>query len=444
MPHRIAVIGGGAAGFFAAIRAKEVNPDAIVTIYEKGERPLAKVAITGGGRCNLTNSFANVSDLKRVYPRGDKLMKRLFKTFDYQDTFRWFENHGVPLVTQDDQCVFPRSQDAMSIVRCLTNEARRLGVNILTKHTLTGIERKDDRTFLLFNNSEKHIETERVIITTGGHPKSSSFDYLARLGHEISAPVPSLFTFNINDKSLRSLMGTVVENATIGIVGEKMRSEGPLLITHWGMSGPAVLKLSSYAARFSHEHQYRFSVSVNWIGESNTSIIADIIRNTAEANASKFVTNAPPFIQQKNNGIATSISHTALNTQHSTRSKGSLSQSEANERSLPTRLWDYLMQKIGLPADKRWNETGKKWQNKIVEVLANDIYHVEGKSSWREEFVTCGGISLSSINPSTLESKHLPGLFFAGEVTDVDAITGGFNLQAAWTMGYVAGENAAR
>ena len=429
MPHRIAVIGGGAAGFFAAIRAKEVNPDAIVTIYEKGERPLAKVAITGGGRCNLTNSFANVSDLKRVYPRGDKLMKRLFKTFDYQDTFRWFESHGVPLVTQDDQCVFPRSQDAMSIVRCLTNEAQRLGVSILTKHALTNIVRENDKTFLLFNNGEKRIETERVIITTGGHPKSSSFDYLARLGHEISAPVPSLFTFNINDKSLRSLMGTVVENATIGIVGEKMRGEGPLLITHWGMSGPAVLKLSSYAARFSHEHQYRFNVSVNWIGESNTSIIADIIRTTAEANASKFVTNAQPLIPH---------SVDKREWENSSQNGG------IQRGALPTRLWDYLMQKIGLPADKRWNETGKKWQNKIVEVLSNDIYHVEGKSSWREEFVTCGGISLSSINPSTLESKHLPGLFFAGEVTDVDAITGGFNLQAAWTMGYVAGENAAR
>lgn len=408
MPHRIAIIGGGAAGFFAAIRAKEVNPDAIVTIYEKGEKPLAKVAITGGGRCNLTNSFVNVSDLKRVYPRGDKLMKRLFKTFDYQDTFRWFENHGVPLVIQDDQYVFPRSQDAMSIVRCLTNEAKRLGVNILTKHVLASIERENDRTFLLFNNSEKHIETECIVITTGGHPKSSSFDYLARLGHEISAPVPSLFTFNINDKALRSLMGTVVENAAIGLVGEKMRAEGPILITHWGLSGPAVLKLSSYAARIAHERQYRFDVSINWIGESNTSLIADIIRTTAESNAAKLITNAPP------------------------------------RGSLPTRLWDYVIQKIGIPADKRWNETGKKWQNKIVEVLANDIYHVEGKSSWREEFVTCGGVSLSSINLNTLESKHVPGLFFAGEVTDVDAITGGFNLQAAWTMGYVAGESAAR
>ena len=406
MPHRIAVIGGGAAGFFAAIRAKEVNPQAAVTIYEKGEKPLAKVAITGGGRCNLTNSFADVSDLKRVYPRGDKLMKRLFKTFNHKDTFRWFESRGVSLLVQDDECVFPRSQDAQSVVRCLMKEAHRLGISIVTKHCLTGIERDAERTFLLFNNNSKRIETECVIITTGGHPKSSAFEYLSLLGHEIAPPVPSLFTFNINDRSLRDLMGTVVENASIGIVGEKMRGEGPLLITHWGMSGPAVLKLSSYGARLAHEHQYRFDVSVNWIGESNTAAIAEVIRNTAERNGAKHVGNARPY-------------------------------------DLPTRLWDYLTQKIGINANKRWDETGKKWQNKIVEVLANDIYHVDGKSSWRDEFVTCGGVSLSSLNPNTLESRHIPHLYFAGEVTDVDAITGGFNLQAAWTMGYVAGENAA-
>lgn len=434
MPQRIAIIGGGAAGFFAAIRAKEVNPEAIITIYEKGEKPLAKVAITGGGRCNLTNSFAQISDLKKAYPRGDKLMKRLFKTFNHQDTIRWFESHGVPLVTQEDECVFPRSQDAQSIIRCLTDEARRLGISIVTRHNLTGIKREENKTFLLFNDNNKQIETERVIITTGGHPKYSSFEYLAQLGHEISAPVPSLFTFNINDKALRNLMGTVVEKATISVVGEKMRASGPILITHWGLSGPAVLKLSSYAARFSHERQYRFNVSVNWIGETNTSFVAELIKNTAEANASKLVINAQPLIP-----------HIEDKRGLDKRGWGSRTSPYRgdNRGAFPTRLWDYLMQKIGLPADKRWNETGKKWQNKIVEILCNDIYHVEGKSSWREEFVTCGGVSLSSINLNTLESKHIPGLFFAGEVTDVDAITGGFNLQAAWTMGYVAGENAA-
>ena len=428
MPQRIAVIGGGAAGFFAAIRAKEVNPEAIVTIYEKGEKPLAKVAITGGGRCNLTNSFIQVSDLKKVYPRGDKLMKRLFKTFDHQDTIRWFETHGVPLVTQEDECVFPRSQDAQSIVKCLTNEARRLGISIVTRHNLTGIKREENKTFLLFNDNNKQIEAERIIITTGGHPKHSSFDYLAQLGHEISAPVPSLFTFNINDKALRNLMGTVVENATIGVVGEKMRASGPILITHWGLSGPAVLKLSSYAARFSYERQYHFNVSINWIGETNTSLVAELIKKTAETNGSKLVCKHPVRFTSINFQRTKGNHRSTLNIQHSTFS---------------VRLWDYLMQKISMPADKRWNETGKKWQNKIVEVLVNDIYHVEGKSSWREEFVTCGGVSLNSFNPNTLESKHVPGLFFAGEVTDVDAITGGFNLQAAWTMGYVAGENAA-
>lgn len=407
MSIRIAIIGGGAAGFFAAIKAKETVSDAIVTIFERGNMPLAKVAITGGGRCNLTNSFACVSDLKKVYPRGDKLMKRLFKTFNNQDTFRWFEKRGVPLVTQDDEYVFPRSQDAQSIVRCLIDEAQRLGIRIKTKHALSRIERKDDMLFMFFNNEEKYIVTEKIIITTGGHSNLSSFNYIASLGHSIVEPIPSLFTFNITDKSLRTLMGTVMKNASIGIVGEKTRGEGPLLITHWGMSGPAVLRLSSYAARLAYERKYSFDISVNWIGHSNTSVVAENIAKTARENAAKKISNAKPY-------------------------------------DLPTRLWDYLIEKIGIATEKRWDETGKKWQNKIVEILTNDVYHVDGKSKWRDEFVTCGGVSLSSINPNTLESKYVPGLYFAGEVTDVDAVTGGFNLQAAWTMGYVAGENAAK
>ncbi|MDD7319159.1 MAG: NAD(P)/FAD-dependent oxidoreductase [Prevotella sp.] len=407
MSLRIAIIGGGAAGFFAAIKAKETTPDAIVTIYEKGKKPLAKVGITGGGRCNLTNSFSGISDLKKVYPRGDKLMKRLFNTFDYQDTFRWFEKHGVPLVIQDDECVFPRSQDAQSVVRCLVDEAHRLGIATKTGHSLSRIERSDDAMFLFFNDSDKYIVAERVVIATGGHAYISSFDYIASLGHSITEPAPSLFTFNIADKALRGLMGTVVKNVSVGIVGEKMRGDGPLLITHWGMSGPAVLRLSSYAARLAHERKYRFDISVNWIGQSNMSVVAENIAKTARENAAKKVGNVRPY-------------------------------------DLPTRLWDYLVRKMDVASEKRWDETGKKWQNKIVEILTNDVYHVDGKSKWRDEFVICGGVSLSSINPNTLESKHLPGLYFAGEVTDVDAVTGGFNLQAAWTMGYVAGGNAAK
>lgn len=403
---RIAIIGGGAAGFFAAIRAKETRPDSDVVIYEKGSSPLAKVAVTGGGRCNLTNSFAAIKDLKQAYPRGDKLMKRLFKTFDYHDAYEWFESRGVELVTQDDECVFPRSQSSQSIIDCLTENARRLGVTIITHHALGQIVPRENCLHLIFNNGQKEEDADRVIITTGGHPREDAFGYLKDLGHEITPPVPSLFTFNINDKPLRALMGTVVEHAITAIAGTKMRSEGALLITHWGMSGPAILRLSSYGAQWMAERNYRFQIAVNWVGETNASKISEALTETVIRNGGKQMGNMRCF-------------------------------------DLPSRLWLHLLKRADIPTEKRWGELGKKGLNKLVEALTNDGYGVEGKSSWRDEFVTCGGISLASIKPNTLESKHVKGLYFAGEVCDVDAITGGFNLQAAWTMGYVAGSHAA-
>ena len=403
---RIAIIGGGAAGFFAAIRAKETRPDSDVVIYEKGSSPLAKVAVTGGGRCNLTNSFAAIKDLKQAYPRGDKLMNRLFKTFDYHDAYEWFESRGVELVTQDDECVFPRSQSSQSIIDCLTENARRLGVTIITHHALGQIFPRENCLHLIFNNGQKEEDADRVIITTGGHPREDAFGYLKDLGHEITPPVPSLFTFNINDKPLRALMGAVVEHAITAIAGTKMRSEGALLITHWGMSGPAILRLSSYGAQWMAERNYRFQIAVNWVGETNASKISEALTETVIRNGGKQMGNMKCF-------------------------------------DLPSRLWLHLLKRADIPAEKRWSELGKKGLNKLVEALTNDGYGVEGKSSWRDEFVTCGGVSLASIQPNTLESKHVKGLYFAGEVCDVDAITGGFNLQAAWTMGYVAGSHAA-
>ena len=403
---RIAIIGGGAAGFFTAIRAKETRPDSDVVIYEKGSSLLAKVAVTGGGRCNLTNSFAAIKDLKQAYPRGDKLMKRLFKTFDYHNAYEWFESRGVELVTQDDECVFPRSQSSQSIIDCLTENARRLGVTIITHHALGQIVPRENCLHLIFNNGQKEEDADRVIITTGGHPREDAFGYLKDLGHEITPPVPSLFTFNINDKPLRALMGTVVEHAITAIAGTKMRSEGALLITHWGMSGPAILRLSSYGAQWMAERNYRFQIAVNWVGETNASIISEALTETVIRNGGKQMGNMRCF-------------------------------------DLPSRLWLHLLKRADSPTEKRWGELGKKGLNKLVETLTNDGYGVEGKSSWRDEFVTCGGVSLASIQPNTLESKHVKGLYFAGEVCDVDAITGGFNLQAAWTMGYVAGSHAA-
>jgi len=405
---RIAIIGGGAAGFFLAVNLKKRAADADVCIFEKSRRVLAKVEISGGGRCNCTNSFAEVGDLKTVYPRGDKLMKRLFKVFDHEDAYRWFEAHGVPLTTQDDQCVFPKSQDSHSIINCLTAYAHRLGVKVMRSCSCSDIAPCDGEGFSLSFKTEEGVRTERfdkVVVTTGGSPQRKGLDWLERLGHAISDPVPSLFTFSINSSALRQLMGTVVGSATASIPGTKFRSTGPLLITHWGMSGPAILKLSSYAARHLAENAYRSPLIVNWTGETNTDSVIEHISITAQQNTQKQLSSVRPYA------------------------------------TIPQRLWDYLIEKCDMKRDKRWGELGRKGINRIANILTNDTYNIEGKSAFREEFVTCGGVSLSSVNMSTLESKHCPGLYFAGEVLDIDAVTGGFNFQAAWTTAYTVAQN---
>ena len=399
----IAVIGGGAAGFFAAITAKRSNPEARVTIFERAQKVLAKVLITGGGRCNVTNSFAKITDLKQAYPRGDKMMKRLFNVFDHNDTWQWFEKRGVKLLTQADECVFPVSQSAHSIVDALTNEALLLGVDVRTGHALEDIRPIGNGDLQLVFKGKKPLVFHRVAITTGGSPRAEGLQYLARLGHDIVPPVPSLFTFNIADVAFKALMGTVVEDVSVAIVGTKLRATGPLLVTHWGMSGPAVLKLSSYGARHVNDCGYKFQISVNWVG-LNGAMVGEQLQNIIENNRRKQLSSVHPF-------------------------------------GLPSRLWQYILYKVGLDVDKRWDELGKKGINKLVETLTNDLYNVTGKGAFREEFVTCGGVSLGNINLNTMESKVCPHLFFAGEVLDVDAITGGFNLQAAWTTGYVAGKS---
>ena len=403
-PLRIAIIGGGAAGFFAAIEAKRNYPDTDITIFEKNQRMLAKVAITGGGRCNLTNSFEQIGDPKQAYPRGNKLMKRLFKRFNHQDAYAWFEREGVPLTTQDDECVFPMSQDAMSIVNCLTRLASRLGVKQRCGYRLNAIDQNPDGTFSLAFASGYNAEFDRVAIATGGAPKGEGLEMYTRLGHEIAQPVPSLFTFNIADRDFLTLMGTVVEPVIASLPGTKFRADGPLLVTHWGMSGPAALKLSAHAARFLEEHAYHADVAINWTGKSQRSITEDELTNIATRYPQKQLASIRPF-------------------------------------DLPSRLWLYILGKTQNDASRRWGELGKKSLNRIVETLTNDIYQITGRGRFRDEFVTCGGVSLASIDMHTLESKLCKGLFFAGEVTDVDAITGGFNLQAAWTMGYVVGQH---
>ena len=404
--RNIAVIGGGAAGFFAAITAKSMAKDANVTIYEKTGKLLAKVGVSGGGRCNLTNSFAHINDLRQAYPRGHQLMKRLFKSFRGEDAYRWFEAHGVELVTQDDGCVFPKSQDSQSVIDCLVGTARQLGVNIVLHHALVALKPLEDGRLKVDFKDQKSLCFDKVIVTTGGSPRLQGLQTHALLGHEIAHPVPSLFTFNIADSAFTQLMGAVVDPVTLSIPATKFKSTGALLITHWGMSGPATLKLSSHGARFLYENNYQTKVAINWVNQSNATIVEQCLMEIAIKNPKKQLSSLRPF-------------------------------------DLPSRVWLYLLGRSALDTDKRWDELGRKGLNKLIETLTNDTHIISGKGSFKEEFVTCGGISLQSIQANTLESKACPNLYFAGEVLDVDGITGGFNLQAAWTTGFTAGKSAA-
>lgn len=405
MKMRIVIIGAGAAGCFAAIEVKRRCPEAEVTVLEKGSKPLAKVAITGGGRCNLTNSFAEVKSLEQVYPRGFRLMKKLFHHFSPLDAYEWFEHEGIRLVTQDDECVFPQSQDAMEIVNKLIFTMGRLGVKTFCGCKVIGVAKRDGGFSVTYMKAgSTHVmEADKVVVTTGGHPSPSGFDMLKGLDLEIVPPVPSLFSLCIADKSLTALMGTVVENAQVALAGTKIKTNGALLITHWGVSGPAVLKLSSYGARILAEKNYQADVIVNWLFEMSNSDVQDMLTSYVSKHSAKKITSAYPSV-------------------------------------LNARLWTHLILRAKLNADMRWSELQGKAFNRLLTVLTSDTYHVTGKNKYKDEFVTCGGVSLNCLKHDTLEAKNYPGLYFAGEVTDVDAVTGGFNLQAAWTMGWVVAE----
>lgn len=381
---KTAVVGGGAAGFFLAINLKEMMPDMQVTIFERSQHVLAKVEISGGGRCNCTNSFEEVTDLSQVYPRGHRLLKRLFNNFDYRDAYRWFEDHGVPLVTQDDQCVFPKAQDAHAIIDCFLSLARRYHIDIQKGCKVQSLE--DVKGF------------DYVAVTTGGSPKGEGLRWLAALGHEIEAPVPSLFSLTIGDKRLQALMGVVTDVEAM-IPGTKLRASGPLLITHWGVSGPAILKLSSHAARYLAENNYRAPLAIRWLSLTDHEMTSLLYEQVA-TQPKKLLTTYNPF-------------------------------------GLQQRLWAYLVEKaLDTRHQIRWAEMNKKDVNRLVNVLLNDTYQMAGRAPFKDEFVTCGGVSLKAVNPSTLESKQVPHLYFAGEVLDIDGITGGFNFQAAWTTAY--------
>lgn len=401
---KIAIIGGGAAGFFSAIAAKENHPQAEVVIFEKSQKLLSKVKVSGGGRCNVTNGCTSIKELAEAYPRGGKKLKKAFRIFNTAHTMQWFESRGVALVIQEDNCVFPVSQDSQTIIDCLFQEVKRLGITVETGKGVKVIEPDKERLKLHFLKEGNKAQTfDKVIVATGGSPKRKGLEWLEALNHKIEDPVPSLFTFNMPAESIRNLMGIVVEKTLVSIQGTKLKSDGPLLITHWGMSGPAILKLSAFGARLLSEMDYEFKVQVNWVNVVNNQAVMEELKKIVSAHSNKILSNFRPYL-------------------------------------LPERLWLYLLEKCELPTQKKWGEIGKKGLNKLMTVLTNDVYAVKGKTTFKEEFVTCGGVSLESIDFETMQSKVCKNLYFTGEVMDIDGITGGYNFQSAWTTAFIAGK----
>jgi len=401
---KVAIIGGGAAGFFSAIAVKENHPQAQVVILEKSKKVLSKVKVSGGGRCNVTNGCTNIKDLAKAYPRGGKKLKQAFRVFHTQHTMDWFESRGVPLTIQEDNCVFPVSQNSQSVIDCFLNEVNRLGITIEMGKGVKAIFPKKEKLELEFLKTEFSNEIfDKVIVATGGSPKRSGLEWLENLGHKIEDPVPSLFTFNMPNEKVTELMGIVIEETLVSIQGTKLKSDGPLLITHWGMSGPAILKLSAFGARILSDMNYEFKVQVNWVNEANHHVVLEELKKIITIHSRKILSNIKPY-------------------------------------ALKERLWLYLLEKCELSPQKRWEELGKKGLNKLVTVLTNDVYQVKGKTTFKEEFVTCGGVSLESIDFKTMQSRVVPNLYFTGEVMDIDGITGGYNFQSAWTTAVIAGK----
>lgn len=395
------IVGGGAAGFFAAIAAKAANPKASVVILDRSSNLLAKVRISGGGRCNVTHACYDPMLLVKNYPRGSKELIGPFTRFQPRDTVQWFESRGVKLKAEADGRIFPRSDSSSSIINCLVNETKKLGVNIQTGKMIQRIT-KDDSGFHLKFKSGETLSCDKLLLATGSGAKGHAF--AKNLGHKIIEPVPSLFTFNVPDFPLEGLAGVAVEQAKLTLKGFRLSQTGPLLVTHWGFSGPAALKLSAWGARELKERKYEVQLVIDWL----------------------------PNLSRE----------TILQTLHSQREKGSRSLiSSSNLFSLPKKLWKRLLERSGIDSDKKLLEMGNRHCSSLCDHLKSDLYSVSGKTTHKEEFVTSGGVKRSEVDFKTMESRRCKGLFFAGEILDIDGITGGFNFQNAWTTGWLAGNN---
>jgi predicted Rossmann fold flavoprotein len=398
--NRLIVVGGGAAGFFCAVNAARLSPTLEVVIVEKTSKLLSKVRVSGGGRCNVTHACFSIAEMIKKYPRGAGFLKKAFHHFFTTDTINWFKDRGVELKTESDGRMFPSSNSSQTIVDCLMQEANRYGVEILMNKEVKSIKKLSDGFELLFSN-DTTLAANFLCIASGGYPKSTQFEWLHQIGHTIEAPVPSLFTFNMPGNPINALMGISVERVQVKIMGSKLAEEGPLLITHWGMSGPAILKLSAWGARELAAKNWQFGMVVNWLPAYNEQTLKDKFQLIRFDIAAQKISNRNPFL-------------------------------------LPQRVWEYLLQLSGVNENSRWADLPAKEQNKLIKNICAQEFSVNGKTTFKEEFVTSGGIALEEVEHATMQSKIVPGLFFAGEVLNVDGVTGGFNFQNAWTTGWIA------
>jgi predicted Rossmann fold flavoprotein len=398
--YDLIVVGGGAAGFFGAICAAERKPGLKVLILEKSNKILSKVKVSGGGRCNVTHHCFDAIKLSQHYPRGEKPLRDIFKTFDVGRIVKWFESKDVALKTEDDGRMFPVTNQSQTIIDCFVNEAIRLKIKIEMGEGVTSVIKHQDQ-FTIYSATGKSFSGKKALIATGGSPQLHSYDWIASLGHRIVPPVPSLFTFNDSEKKFSDLMGVAVPGANVKIAGTKFLQDGPVLLTHWGLSGPAVIKLSAWAAEYLHQVQYQFTALVNWASRADEEQVRSVFSEQRKKGGKQKVISNPLF-------------------------------------SLPQRLWVRFCELAGIEDQKIWAELSQKHQNRLMEYVIRCPFQIKGKTTFKEEFVTCGGVDLKELDLSTMESRLTSGIYFAGEVLNVDGETGGFNFQSAWSTAYVA------
>lgn len=405
---KVLIVGGGAAGFFGAITCAEaMGNQAQIRILEKGAQVLHKVRISGGGRCNVTHACFEPRPLATHYPRGERTLIGPFHRWQPEDTVAWFENRGVPLKVEADGRVFPTSDDSQTILRCLQDAATAAGVIVSRKTEVARIDTPSDNHFEVHTSAGERIAADAVLIATGGIRSAAARHPVQSVGHDLTPATPSLFTFHIEDARLTDLQGLSVNPVSIHEPASRLSASGPLLVTHWGLSGPAVLKLSALGARTFAEKDYSFSIDINWLPDQKEETIRDALGTQREHARKRTVHSWSPF------------------------------------NTIPRRLWSRLVDNIGVPDKTIWSHLARPHLNQLVSSLTRSTFHVSGKSLNKDEFVTCGGVHLKDVSFKTLESKHVPGLYFAGEVLDVDGLTGGFNFQSAWTTAYIAGQSIA-